>query len=60
MKMAESYLSDCAGVLHQSDVSLVFGDVQLVDDLVDPLLDQLEVLGADALGAVDQEHHVCC
>ncbi len=57
--MPDTYLSDRAGVLHQSNVSLALRNIQFVDDLVDPLLDQLKVLRAHTLRAVDQEHHIC-
>lgn len=57
---SDSYRFDCAGVLHQSDMSLAFTDVQFVDDLVDPFLDQLKVLRTHALRAIDQKHNVCC
>lgn len=56
----DSYLSDRARVLDKSNMSLAVGDVQFVNDLVDPLLDQLKVLRSDALGAIDQKHHICC
>lgn len=59
MLHAEPHLFDRAGVLDQSDVGLAVRDIQFVNDLVDPLLDQLKVLRTDAFGAVDQEHHVC-
>lgn len=56
---ADTCLSDGAGVLNQSNVSLGLRNIQFVDDLVDPLLDQFEVLRTHALRAVDQEHYVC-
>lgn len=59
MAHAEPHLFDRAGVLDQSDVGLAVRDFQFVNDLVDPLLDQLKVLRTDAFRAVDQEHHVC-
>lgn len=57
---SEPHLFDRAGVLHESHVRLAVRDVQFVNDLVDPLLNQLKVLRADAFGAVDQEHHIRC
>lgn len=41
-------------------MSLAFTDVQFVDDLVYPFLDQLKVLRTHALRAIDQKHNVCC
>lgn len=55
-----TYLFDCAGVLHQSNMSLVIRNIQFVNDLVDPLLDQLKVLRTNALRAIDQEHYIYC
>lgn len=40
-------------------MSLGVRNIHLVNDLVDPFLDQLKVLRSDALGAVDQEHNIC-
>lgn len=40
-------------------MSLAVRNIQFVDDLVDPLLDQLKVLRTDALRAINQEHHIC-
>lgn len=58
MSPAEPHLFDRAGVLDQSNVSLAVGDIQFVNDLVDPLLDQLKVLRADTFRAIDQKHHI--
>lgn len=58
MSHSEPHLFDRAGVLHEPNVRLAVRDIQFVDDLVDPLLDQLKVLRTDAFRAVDQEHHI--
>lgn len=58
MSPAEPHLFDRAGVLDQSDMSLVVRDIQFINDLVDPLLDQLKVLRTDAFRAVNQKHHI--
>lgn len=58
--MADTHLFDCTGVLHQSNMSFALRDVQFVNDLIDPLLDQLKVLRTHALRAIDQKHHIHC